>query len=211
MLEIETAKWLHSELWGKNFNSILEQVYDGLEKYISEAMVIHLCLDKLGFHEKALLIREEYVTALNMLEGPFQHFNGIIITGNPGIGESSFTIRIIFYLKVINLGKSCFLYYVLLFRLCSRKPTAFQLPSSFIVFQESGITIHNIASWNPPDVIPLGSWALTDSNGTITMPCNAFLSACGNQTQLIQASSPKLLCHSMHISSLLVSSTLLVL
>lgn len=92
---------------------------------------------------------------------------------------------------MINLGKSCFLYYVLLFRLCSGKPTAFQLPSSFVVFQESGITIHNIASWNPPDVIPLGSWALTDSNGTITMPCYAFLSACGDQAQLVQASPPK--------------------
>jgi|SRR6266850_1587563 len=96
ILETETAKWLHSKLWGKNFNLILEQVYDGLEKYISQAMVIHLQLDKLGFHEKALLVREEYVTALNMLEGPFQHSSGIIITGNPGIGGSSFTIRIIF-------------------------------------------------------------------------------------------------------------------
>jgi hypothetical protein len=183
---------LRLELWGKDLSSILEQVPDCSEKYVSQTKIAQLQLNKLGYCENALLIREEYITAINMLEGPFQPFNAVVITGQPGIGVlcSSFLSFPHYHLNMINTGKSCFLYYVLLHRLCSGKCTAFQVPGSFIVFEESGARMYDIASWNM-SVIPVGSWALANSDEYSTMPCNSFLMACGKRARVIQTSPPK--------------------
>jgi hypothetical protein len=80
------AKWLHLEPWGKDLSSILEQVPDCSEKYVSQTKIAQLRLNELGYREDALLIREEYITAIDMLEGPFQSYDAVVITGQPGIG-----------------------------------------------------------------------------------------------------------------------------
>ena len=91
-----TAKWLYLELWGKDLGSILEQVPDCSEKYVSRTKITQLHLDKLGYRENALLIREEYITAIDMLEGPFQPHNAVVITGQPGIGVLCTSFKPIF-------------------------------------------------------------------------------------------------------------------
>ncbi len=83
---LTTARLLHSSLWGKHINSVLDQVSDCPELYLSQTKVMDLRLSNLGYTEKALLVREEYITAVSMLEGPFQRFQGAVITGQPGIG-----------------------------------------------------------------------------------------------------------------------------
>ena len=94
------------------------------------------------------------------------------------------------HLNMIDTGKSCFLYYVLLHRLCSGKCTAFQVPGSFIVFEESGVRMYDIGSWDMY-MIPVGSWALAKSDEFSTKPCNSLLTACGSErARVIQTSSP---------------------
>ena len=100
------------------------------------------------------------------------------------------------YLKTINLlGKSCFLHFTLLYWLCNKKPMVFQLLAHhlFITFEESGVALYD-TSIPTPDVIPEGSWALTDTDDLDLdhpIPCIAFLMACGLQRAcIIQASSP---------------------
>ena len=71
-----------------------------------------------------------------------------------------------------DLGKSIFLYYVLLCRLQDKMPTAFQLSDSFVLFEASG------AKEYPSDqcyhqVIPQGTLALVDA--CMKRPCHAFL------------------------------------
>jgi len=83
---LTTAKLLHSKLWGKDINSVLEQVLDCSESYLSQTNIINLGLSDLGYTKEALLIQEEYMTAITMLEGPFQGYEGVIITSQPGIG-----------------------------------------------------------------------------------------------------------------------------
>jgi len=90
------AKWLHLELWGKGLSSILEQVPDCSEKYVSQTKMAQLHLNKLGYRENALLIREEYITAIDILEGPFEPFDAVVITGQPGIGVLRSSSKTIF-------------------------------------------------------------------------------------------------------------------
>lgn len=109
---LTTARLLHSWLWGKHINSVLDQVSDCPELYLSQTKVRDLQLSNLGYTEEALLVREEYITAVNLLEGPFRGFQGVVITGQPGIGM--FTI----VLLLSSSGNDQFRQ-IMLFVLCS--------------------------------------------------------------------------------------------
>ncbi|KAI0302891.1 hypothetical protein B0F90DRAFT_179895 [Multifurca ochricompacta] len=95
---------------------------------------------------------------------------GVVITGQPGI------------------GKKCFLFYLLLHRLSSGQPTAFQNHFNyFILFKDSGVEMHSRYS-----SLPDGTWALVDSNEEVVHPCEGFLYRSNSQTTfIVQTTFPR--------------------
>jgi len=84
------------------------------------------------------------------------------------------------------LGKSTFLYYVLLRRLEDKLPTAVQLTQRhYYIFDGSGAVVRPSSFF---DSRLSECWALTDSNANVTQPCEAFQS---KALRIIQATSPK--------------------
>ena len=84
------------------------------------------------------------------------------------------------------LGKTTFLYYVLLLRLGLKLPTAVQLGTrKYIIFDESGAVVRPI---NARDSRLKKCWALTDSNAQVTQPCEVFMSVA---RLVVQITSPK--------------------
>ncbi|KAH8978936.1 hypothetical protein EDB86DRAFT_2836305 [Lactarius hatsudake] len=84
-----------------------------------------------------------------------------------------------------GLGKTSFLYYVLLRRLSSKSPTAFQLPDGCILFDEGG----------PQEFsrFPKHTVAFADSTTTgMEPPCVAFQDAAKAYVRVIQTTSPAL-------------------
>jgi len=79
---------------------------------------------------------------------------GVIVTGQPGI------------------GKSCFLFYILLRRLCECRPTALDLDGVFLLFDNTGVQLHD-AGPAGHFALEKGVWALTDSSAN-NQPCRAF-------------------------------------
>jgi hypothetical protein len=85
-------------------------------------------------------------------------------------------------------GKTCFLFYLLLQRLCQGLPTAFQIHATrFFLFTDKGSSVHSSDSWL---AFPSGTWALADSSESIMQPCNAFLEASMRDVWVIQTSPP---------------------
>jgi hypothetical protein len=89
-------------------------------------------------------------------------------------------------ISLAYLGKSTFLFYLLLHRLGNRLPTAVQLNDEhYFIFDEQGATVHSLSH---RDSRLKKCWALTDSNDEVTQPCGAFKSFA---ERVILASSPK--------------------
>ena len=95
------------------------------------------------------------------------------------------------YFIYFDLGKSLFLYYILVRRLALKKPTIWQLSSEkYIFFNSEGYTVSKgdikiRETKNKP------IWALSDSNEYMTIPHNEFLTKCGESLIVVQAASPK--------------------
>jgi hypothetical protein len=70
------------------------------------------------------------------------------------------------------LGKSTFLFYLLLYRLESKLPTAVQLNADYyFIFDKQGAAVFALSFPDPR----LGEcWALTDSDEFVTKPCVVF-------------------------------------
>ena len=84
------------------------------------------------------------------------------------------------------LGKTTFLYYVLLLRLELKLPTAVQLGTQeYFIFDESGAVVRPI---NVRDPRLKKCWALTGSNIHVTQPCEIFMSMA---SLVVQTTSPK--------------------
>ena len=84
------------------------------------------------------------------------------------------------------LGKTTFLYYVLLLCLKLKLPTAVQLGTQeYFIFDESGTIVCPI---NVCDPRLKKCWALTDSNVHVTQPCEIFMSTA---SLIVQTTSPK--------------------
>jgi hypothetical protein len=84
------------------------------------------------------------------------------------------------------LGKTTFLFYLLLYRLERQLPTAIQLDNKhYFIFDEQGTAIHPLSIEDPRLA---KCWALTDSNRKVDEPCSAFSSLA---KFVILASSPK--------------------
>jgi len=74
---------------GKNINVILLDVPNGSGlKYVPKSWVHDLELHSLKYGEAALLVREEYIVALENLEAQskVEDSRGIVVFGQPGIG-----------------------------------------------------------------------------------------------------------------------------
>jgi hypothetical protein len=93
---------------------------------------------------------------------------------------------------IFGPGKSCFLFYLLLYRLSKKMPTALQTLSSYIVFAEGGPHTYDLlGSRSDPSTLPEGTWALCDLNERQPSPCIPFLEAMyTNWACAIVASSP---------------------
>jgi len=84
------------------------------------------------------------------------------------------------------LGKTTFLFYLLLYRIERKLPTAVQLGSEYyFIFDEQGATVHSLHHEDPR---LKKCWALADSNNKVLQPCEAFQSLA---KLIILASSPK--------------------
>ncbi|KAH9077736.1 hypothetical protein EDB83DRAFT_1509422 [Lactarius deliciosus] len=158
-------------MWGQPLKDMVQTVH-GLQntlEFVPPEKLRKLGLKYLGFIERVLLFRQEYITAFNFLGlGPStRRENSVVVTGHPGIGKTSF------------------LYYVLLRRLSSKSPTAFQLPDGCILFDEDG----------PQEFsrFPKHTVALADSTATgMEPPCVAFQDAAKVYVRVIQTTSPAL-------------------
>ncbi|OCH84926.1 hypothetical protein OBBRIDRAFT_785530 [Obba rivulosa] len=86
-----------------------------------------------------------------------------------------------------GIGKTTFLIDLLIKRLQDKKPTAVQMNSDmFVLFSDRGVEYHSTVG-RTYDVLPLGTWALTDSSEVVTLPCTPFLQS---RATIIQATSP---------------------
>jgi hypothetical protein len=89
-----------------------------------------------------------------------------------------------------GLGKSIFLYYVLLCRLSSKRLTALQVSNRFILFQEGGPleSSNDVAQCLD---IPKGTLALANSTPEHPLPCQAFMYAAkSKEACILQTTSP---------------------
>ena len=190
---------LHRALW--RTPSTLEAMLldvpgcQGLQ-YMSETQLNELGLRNMGYNERCLLIRHEYLSAFNDLTSISSNADGsggVVVTGQPGIGATSllFTITLTHISIELNQGKSCFIFYVLLRRLCDGLPTALeQLGNVFLLFDDTGVQVYD-AGPAGHFALEKGVWALTDSSATDQQPCRAFYrSGQINAAWVVQATSP---------------------
>jgi hypothetical protein len=88
---------------------------------------------------------------------------------------------------IFLLGKTFFLFYLLLYRLEAKLPTAIQLdPEYYFIFDEQGAIVHSLPD-RDRDPRLRECWALTDSNDQVLQPCPAFK---GLAKRVILASPP---------------------
>jgi hypothetical protein len=86
------------------------------------------------------------------------------------------------------LGKTTFLFYLLLYRLERKLPTAVQLnPDRYFIFDDQGAIVHFFPELDDDPRLE-SCWALTDSNEQVFQPCSAFRSLA---KRVILAASPK--------------------
>ncbi|KAH9035027.1 hypothetical protein EDB85DRAFT_951016 [Lactarius pseudohatsudake] len=157
---LRAAHRMYNSFWGKSLNNLLQPVPDSNFQFLTEEQIDYLGLKThLFYNEDVLLIREEYTVAYPTLRSYKKNpgSGGVVVTGQPGI------------------GKTCFLYYLLLRLLSARETVAFQVNKNFILFQDSGVRIFGTTSIYAQR-IPDGTWALTDSHDGFEKPCPAFLS-----------------------------------
>ena len=89
---LQVAQKLHSTVWGRPLNAILNDITDSggnILKYVSSAHIKDSELRHLGFPEDALLIRHEYIPALEDLTSQSlgqTRGDGVLVTGHSGIG-----------------------------------------------------------------------------------------------------------------------------
>lgn len=183
---------MHSALWNRPLDSILCDISidsAGTSKsfrYLPRMFLQQLQLEHLAFLEEVLLIREEYVTALQvMVSWSTVYKGGVVVTGYSGIGMLWSLTNIVLYTDT-RPGKTHYLLYILVRRLCAGLPTALQFHSDkFFLFSETGASVLSVTS-EIAFKLPRDTWALVDSTATIYQPCDAFLHS---GAFIIQASS----------------------
>lgn len=91
--EFQAAELLYNDLWNRGVNSMVERInIDGREwKYVPRETLGKLHMRRLGYlEERGLFIRPEYddaIASFNFDNAKDRDCGGVIITGQPGIGE----------------------------------------------------------------------------------------------------------------------------
>ena len=77
-------------------------------KYIPEIQVNEPRLPDLGYNEKVLLVRQEYISAFDQLTSMSLNdiSGGVIVTGQPGIGANSLLFTITLLTSALNSTKA---------------------------------------------------------------------------------------------------------
>jgi hypothetical protein len=137
-----------------------------------------------------ILLRQEYPAVLRHLRDVQSEPNtgGAVVTGQPGIGQPS--RRLLNNSDNWDIGKSFFLYYILIERVLDAEPTLFQLDSkrAFMLFGQADVCVHHLERIDT-EKYP-GAWALVDSNASINEP-RGELCVFESRFFLIQATSPQ--------------------
>jgi hypothetical protein len=90
---LQIAQGIYHTLWGKPLDDFLCEASTDVEgtsvhyQYYTQALIEASQLSHLKFQEKVLLIREEYVSLYELLQSSHRQRGGVIVTGQPGIGE----------------------------------------------------------------------------------------------------------------------------
>ncbi|KAH8988829.1 hypothetical protein EDB92DRAFT_1870196 [Lactarius akahatsu] len=171
---LEAAHLVHYGSWGKDLKDLLCNVPGhGNLQYLPRAQTDSLGLKHLLCPE-VLLVNKEYKAAYESLK-PYVNdlwCGGVVVSTQPGI------------------RKSCFLLYLLLHLLNEMKPVALQVGSRFMLFQDTGASLHDATDMEGY-IIPKGTWALTDSRPGFEMPCPSFLNASmSGRASIIQTTAP---------------------
>jgi hypothetical protein len=195
---LEAAHLVYYELWGKDLDKLLQPVPDSNNfKYLTKKQIDSLGLRRLGYDEVVLLVRDEYKLAYNDLCSYNKRLKGrrggVVVTGQPGIGMH-FSLTVVSFANnhhpTPNVGKTCFLYYILLRLLSEKQPVAIQLGNTFILFQPTGVLLSDDTDLSG-FAIPCGTWTLSDSQTGFEKPCPAFLAACkAGNAWIVQTTSP---------------------
>jgi hypothetical protein len=86
------AQELYTALWNNPLDTMLLDEFDDSAKpfkYVPDAQIERLRLDRLNYHESVLLVREEYISAFDTLESRSlgsSRGGGVVVVGQPGIG-----------------------------------------------------------------------------------------------------------------------------
>ena len=127
---------MYYAFWAKNLDELLQPVpgYPNLMYFTREQIKL---LKRCFYGENVLLVREEYKDVYNALwryKAPRR--GGVVVAGQPGIGKHAQSLVVSFANAAPDLGKTCFLYYVLLRLLCEQQPVALQVDKRYILFQD---------------------------------------------------------------------------
>jgi hypothetical protein len=87
---LHIAQSIYDTLWNKpleHFRSESTASLAGTTSYYRQELINEIHLSCLKFRENILLIREEYETAYKVIQSWPDHEGGVVVTGQPGIGE----------------------------------------------------------------------------------------------------------------------------
>ena len=85
----QVGERFYQAIWGRQLQEMLLDVPDGGDlKYIPQTSVDELGLRDLGYNERCLLVRHEFISALDHLTSMSSNdrSGGVVVTGQPGIG-----------------------------------------------------------------------------------------------------------------------------
>jgi len=105
----QVGERLHRVMWGRDLEDMLLDVPDcGGLRYIPGTQVNKLGLQDLGYNEKVLLVRHEYISAFDQLTSMSlnDRSGGVIVTGQPGIGANSLLFTITSLTSTLNSTKA---------------------------------------------------------------------------------------------------------
>ena len=92
--------------------------------------------------EEVLLVHEDYDGTYNQVYKRNPTVGGMVVTGQPGIGMhllvASTSLTTATQAALLNLGKTCFLYHLLLHLLNWKQPVTFQVYTGFFLFNGNG-------------------------------------------------------------------------
>ena len=105
----QVGEQLHRVIWGRDLGEMLLDVPDcGGLRHIPETQMGKLGLQDLGYSEKVLLVRHEYISAFNHLTSMSSNdrSGGVIVTGQRGIGADSLLFAMTPLTSALNSTKA---------------------------------------------------------------------------------------------------------